>query len=86
MELSLLFSIISLFLSIFSLTIIGFMIRYSLDAKIEVEAMRKSTHTVQYIDPLVEKANKEYEEKKAKLEQAFKEAEEPRSSDDFIGF
>jgi hypothetical protein len=57
---SIILSIISIFISLFSLQVLRSMIKYSIDAKIEVEAMRKSTHTIQYVDPMVDKPSKDW--------------------------
>jgi biopolymer transport protein ExbB/TolQ len=56
------FSIISLICSLFALHEAKSMVKYAIEAKIETEAMRKSTHTVQYapIDPEIDKANQQW--------------------------
>lgn len=92
MEINVIFLILSIFsciLSIFSLTCLGFMVKYSLEAKIEVEAMKKSTHVIQYVDPAISSENEQFAEKMKKKEEFFEELVEKNpkvAPEDLFGF
>jgi hypothetical protein len=51
------------------------MVQYSIDAKVEVEALRKSTHTIQYVDPEIEQVNAELMKQKEDQDKKIKDLE-----------
>ena len=82
MDLYQVLSIISIVLSLVVLILINItcqfiknMVQYSIDAKVEVEALRKSTHTIQYVDPEIEKVNAELMKQKEDQDKKIKDLE-----------
>ena len=66
-------SIIVLVMSIIGLTIACISAILAAFALIKVIAMEKSTHTIQYVDPEIEKANKEFLDEWATPDSALEE-------------